>query len=79
MTPKDRVIVARLAEAQEELAIQTLALTAVLGSVLEQAPPQRERVTLWCKALAGVSGVPAAKLQFRVESLFRRPGGRTEL
>jgi hypothetical protein len=73
MTSKERLMIVRLAASHDYLAIQTLALTAVLGSVLEQDPPQRERVTQWCQALAGISGIPLAKLQHRANSLFQRP------
>jgi hypothetical protein len=73
MISKERLMFARLAESHGHLALQTLALTAVLGSILEQDPPQRERVTQWCQALAGISGIPLAKLQHRANSLFQRP------
>jgi hypothetical protein len=76
MISKERLMIARLAESHDHVALQTLALTAVLGSILEQDPPQRERVTQWCQALAEISGVPLTKLQHRANGLFRRPRAR---
>jgi hypothetical protein len=72
MTDDERVAMDRLKRSHDELVIQTLALTAVIGAMVEKAPPAQLDVHKWCLALSRlVPGLPPARVQTRADAILR--------
>jgi hypothetical protein len=73
LSSKEQMAIARLAQSHDQMAIQMLAVSAVLGAAIEKSQLDPRALAQWCQALSAVSGVPLRRIQARAVGILKRP------